>query len=123
MAAYNKSKEATQYSSMLRSMMGDMRQARQNAMTQGRPAVFFVDLIKRTYGLSETSARTLPETVTVKATVAGQQLQQGSVASIVFLPDGGATGGSFDVTRPSGVGTRLRIDWLSGQITQEKLRP
>ena len=85
--------------------------------------VFFVDLAQRKYGLAGSIPHILPEPLQIKATVGGEQLQQGRIASIEFLPDGGATGGSIEVVRPSGVGTRVRVDWLSGQVTQERLLP
>ena len=48
---------------------------------------------------------------------------QGQEAAIRFFPDGGATGGSIEVVRPSGTGARIQVDWLSGRITQEALLP
>ena len=44
-------------------------------------------------------------------------------ARIVFLPDGGSSGGVVDVQRPTGQGTRIRVDWLMGQISQEPRTP
>lgn len=119
--AYNKSRESTQYSTTLRTITADMRRARQNAIAHGRSTIFFIDLVQRRYGVEGLGARNLPESLQIKATVGSKQLKEASVASIEFLPDGGATGGSIDVLRPNGAGTRLRVDWLSGQITQERL--
>lgn len=121
--AYNKVRDATQYTTVLRTAVGDMRQARQNAMLHGSPVVFFVDLAQRKYGLVGTTSHTLPEPLQIRATVGGEQLQPGRTASIEFLPEGGASGGTIEVIRPNGVGTRLRVDWLSGQVTQERLTP
>ena len=78
--------------------------------------------------------RAYPQYPTLQAYIAaGRTLQAGidaaSVAAdiplsaIRFLPDGGATGGSIDIVRPSGAGVRLRVDWLSGQVLQEPLSP
>ena len=120
--AYNKARDSAQYTTVLRTMMGDMRQARQNAALHGLPTVFFVDLAQRKYGLSGLTSHALPEPLQIRATVGSEQLQ-GRVASIEFLPDGGASGASIEVLRPSGAGTRLRVDWLSGQVTQERLLP
>ena len=118
---YQKSRDAAQYSSVLRTAAGEMRRARQNAVTQGLPAVFFVDLIKRTYGIAGYSSHDIPDSLQIKVTVATKQPEEIRIASIEFLPDGGATGGSIEVLRASGSGTRLRVDWLSGQVTQERL--
>ena len=118
---YSKAKESAQYSSALRTLIGDMRRARQNAALRGLPAIFFVDLAQRKFGLAGYSSHVLPEPLQITATVGSEQLQQHGLATIEFSPDGGATGGSIDVLRPSGEGTRLRVDWLSGEVSQERL--
>ena len=41
--------------------------------------------------------------------------------SIRFHPQGGATGGTVELVRASGAGTRVSVDWLSGAITQAAL--
>jgi general secretion pathway protein H len=121
--AYNKVRDSAQYTTVLRTAVSDMRQARQHAMMHGLSVTFFVDLAGRKYGLAGSTAHTLPEPLQMRATVGSEQLQQERVASIEFLPDGGASGGSIEVIRPNGAGTRLRVDWLSGQVTQEQLLP
>lgn len=121
--AYTKARDSAQYSSTLRSVTKDMRQARQNALSQGKTVVFFVDLAKRTYGLTDTTPQHIPESLQIKATVGTEQLKADGLASIEFLPDGGATGGSIELVRSNGAGIRLRVDWLSGQVTQERLLP
>lgn len=120
--AYDRMREGTQYRDALRTMVSEMRQARQQAVTQGRAARFQVDLAGRTYGLAGGVAHAIPDALQVRATVASTELQPGQVASIEFLPSGGATGGSIDVLRASGAGTRLRVDWLSGRVEQEALQ-
>ncbi len=117
---YSKAKDSAQYRSALRSMVGDMRHARQIALSKGLPSVFFVDLTQRKYGISGATPRNLPESLQVKVIVGSEQLQQGSVGLIEFLPDGGATGGSIEIIRSNGDGTRVRVDWLSGQISLER---
>ncbi len=119
--AYNKYRESAQYSTALRTIAADLRQARQNAMTRGAPVVFFVDLVQRKYGITGDTSHDLPESLQIKVTVGIKQPEEVRIAFIEFLPDGGATGGSIEVLRASGAGTRLRVDWLSGQVTQERL--
>ena len=118
--AYSKAKDSAQYRSTLRSMVGDMRHARQIALSKGFPTVFFVDLTQRQYGIAGAASRNLPDSLHVKVIVGSEQLQQDNVGSIEFLPDGGATGGSVEIVRPNGDGTRVRVDWLSGQISLER---
>lgn len=120
--AYDRMREGTQYRNALRTMVSEMRQARHQAVTQGQAARFQVDLAGRTYGLAGGVVHAIPDALQVRATVASTELQSGQVASIEFLPSGGATGGSIDVLRASGAGTRLRVDWLSGRVEQEALQ-
>jgi general secretion pathway protein H len=121
--AFDRLQEGTQYRNALRTMQTEMRQARQQALTQGRAVRFQVDLAGRTYGLVGRVEHSIPEKLRVRATVANAELQANQIASIQFLPSGGATGGSIDLMRPSGAGTRLKVDWLSGRVIQEPLVP
>ena len=90
---------------------------------EGREVRFYVHLGQRTYGVDGAPTRPVPEALQVRATVAGEELSGQGEAVIRFLPEGGATGGSIEVLRASGAGTRLRVDWLSGRATQEALLP
>lgn len=121
--AYDRMRESSQYRDTLRSMLSGLKSARSTALAQGRDAVFVVDLQHRAYRAAEGSARPIPDSLQVRATVAGSELSAQQEAAIRFLPDGGATGGSIDILRASGQGVRLRVDWLSGRITQEALAP
>ena len=121
--AYQKLRESAQYRDVLRTMLSDMRAARQQALTQRVEVGFSVDLGQRSFGMEGRTFHPVPQPLEVRATVAGMALESGGVASIQFLPEGGATGGSIEVLRPSGTGTRLRVDWLSGRVTQETLAP
>ena len=121
--AFDRLQEGTQYRNALRTMQSEMRQARQQAVTQGRAVRFQVDLAGRTYGLAGKVEHPIPDKLQVRATVASVEMQANQVAAIQFLPSGGATGGSIDLMRPSGAGTRLKVDWLSGRVMQESLAP
>ncbi|MCZ8094073.1 MAG: type II secretion system protein [Acidovorax sp.] len=119
-AAFDRMREAAQYRNTVRTMLSDMRTARQQSLAGRGDARFTVNLQQKTYGIHGGKVRELPDVVRVKVTVAGTEMQSGS-ASIRFLSDGGATGGSVDVLRNDSGGIRLRVDWLSGRITQEQL--
>lgn len=121
--AFGKMRDGAQYRDVLRSMVSEMRAARNEAQLTGVGTRFRVDLQKREYGTDGHPARPIPDAVQVQATVAGSELIPGQVAAILFLPDGGATGGSIDVLRSPGVGTRLRVDWMSGRVHAEALNP
>ena len=121
--AFSRLNESTQYRDTVRTMLSQMRGARYRAMAEGREIRFSVNLNQRTYGVYGGLPCALPEALQMRATVAGIELTGQGEASIRFLPSGGATGGSIEVLRTSGAGTRLRVDWLSGRVTQEALTP
>lgn len=121
--AFDRLRESAQYRDTLRTMISDLRTARYRAIAEGEDVRFRVNLAERTYGVSGQSSRLLPPSLNVRAVVAGKELTANESAAISFLPDGGATGGSIDLFRPSGAGTRLRVDWLSGQVTHESIAP
>ena len=119
--AFGKLREAAQYRDSVRSMVTDMRSARTRAISLGADVRFIVDTAARSYGVEGGAVHRLPEPLVMRATVANQEITAGRLASIRFLPGGGATGGSIDIVRPSGAGVRLRVDWLFGRVEQEGL--
>ena len=121
--AFGRLSESAHYRGTVRGMLSDMRQGRQLAISEGTEVRFHVDMAARTFGLDGRPEQVVPEPLKVRATVAAIELADGRVASIRFLPQGGATGGSIDVLRPSGSGVRLTVDWLSGGIAQSAIQP
>lgn len=119
--AFERLRESAQYRDAVRAVLTDMRQARYAAVSEGREVRFAVDLPGRTYGMEGRPSRHLPEPLKLSATVANIELLPGKTAAIRFLPDGGATGGSIEIIRPGGAGTRVTVDWLSGGVTQAPL--
>jgi general secretion pathway protein H len=119
--AFGKLKESADYRNVVRSVLADLRQARQVSLSTGRSVSFSVDLQKRSFGHSNRFNGRIPATVEVQAVVGDVTPQDQGVLTIVFLPEGGATGGRLDFLRPGGGGTRVRVDWLTGRIGQEPL--
>ncbi|MBP8018538.1 MAG: GspH/FimT family pseudopilin [Hylemonella sp.] len=120
---FEKIRESAQYRDVLRIMISDMRSARQQAASEGREIRFQLDLASRRFGLDGRPQHDVPPRLLVRATIANQELAPDGMAAIRFLPEGGATGGSIEVIRSTGSGARLRVDWMSGRITQEPLVP
>lgn len=119
---YGKAQETIQYRSAVRSVVGELRQARLSANMRGVPSFFRVNLRERKFGADAQKLQSLPEALEIRVIVAEKLMSAGGQeASIEFLPDGGATGGSIDIVRRSGDGTRVRVDWISGQIELEPL--
>jgi len=119
--AFERLRESAQYRDAVRAVLTDVRQARSRAQSEGREIRFGVDLAHRTYGLEGRPPRVLPEPLQLRATIASIEIAPDRSMSIRFLPDGGATGGSIDILRPGGAGTRLTVDWLSGAVSQAQL--
>ncbi len=120
-AAFERMREAAQYRDTLRTIQADMRLARREALATGRETQFVVDMGQRIYGVQGGRKHEMPSFLELRAIVGGNESNPSGVATIRFLPRGGATGGSVDVIRASGVGVRLRVDWLSGLVSQEAL--
>jgi general secretion pathway protein H len=119
--AYGRMQESAQYRDTVRAALTELRAARQQAMTGGVETRFAVDLQARTFGIVGDKARQVPQPLTLRAVMAGQEAGQDGQLSIRFLPRGGASGGSMDILRPSGDGVRLRVDWFTGRVEQEAL--
>ncbi len=122
--AFDRLREISQYRDTVRAMVVDLRQARQQAMAYGQVVAFRVNLADRQFGVEGRPPKTLPASLEVKTTVGSTGPSDGSqLAVIAFMPEGGSTGGSIELVRPTGAGVRLRVDWLFGQITQEPRVP
>ncbi|MEY2954154.1 MAG: hypothetical protein RLZZ401_2241 [Pseudomonadota bacterium] len=119
--AFDRLQDGAHYRDTLRTLLADLREARYQASARGAEVRFKLDLAQRNFGVDDGPRRMLPASLQVRATVANKELAPDGVASIRFLPQGGATGGSIDIARSSGAGVRLRVDWLSGQVSQEAL--
>ena len=118
--AFSKMQDGSQYRDTVRSIVTELRQARQRAQATGRQVVFQVDLTKRQFGIQNEPQQSLPASLEVKTTTAELADTTSSGLSVItFLPEGGATGGTIELVRASGAGVRIRVDWLLGQITQE----
>jgi len=120
--AFQRMKESADYRGTIRTMVADLAGARLEATSTGRDVAFSVDLGQRRYGIAGRAAHALPDSLQVRTTVAEPELGP-RIARIRFYPEGHATGGSIDVVRGSGAGTRLRTDWLDGRVSLEPLLP
>lgn len=122
--AFNRLQEGSQYRGAVRDMVSELRRAHRLAVSSGQTVTFQLDLTKRSYGEVGQVPRFLPSTLQVRTTTGhiSEQTSQ-DVANIVFLPDGGSTGGLIEVVRASGGGARIRVDWLFGETSQEPLAP
>lgn len=124
--AFDRLQSASQYRDTVRGLVTGLRQARQRAISQGQPVSFKIDPVSRQFGVEGAAMTLIPVSVQIKATVGsgqGEAQEQAVTPRITFMPDGGSTGGFLDVARQTGQGTRIRVDWLLGQIIQEPRTP
>lgn len=123
-SAFDRLHESSQYRDTVRSMVVDLRQARQQALAYGQVVNFQVNLSNRQFGIVGQPLKALPTSLEIKTTVGSTALpDNASQATIAFLPDGGSSGGTIELVRSSGGGVRIRVDWLFGQVTQEPRTP
>ena len=120
--ALERMREGAQYRDTLRAIASGLRSARQQALHARSETRFVVDLDARRYGIADGTQHEAPDGLQLRATVAGTHMQS-QTAAIAFFADGGSTGGSIELLRPSGAGARLQVDWLSGRVSQEALLP
>ena len=124
--AFGKLYEGAQYRASVRAALDAMRAARLHAMSSGTETRFVVAMRERRFGaegVPGAAAYELPAPLEMHAEMAAQELGDDGSLAVRFLPQGGASGGSLDILRPSGAGVRLRVDWFSGRVEQEALQP
>jgi general secretion pathway protein H len=121
--AFSSMREGAQYRDTVRVMASELRDARYRATATGRDTEFRINLTDRVFGIEGVSLRPIPDTLQIRATVAAQDIGAQGVMAIRFLASGGATGGNVEIARNGGGGARLKVDWLSGRVTQEALAP
>lgn len=117
--AYTRINEGAQYRDAVRSLWTSLRTLREQAQTTGSITQLVMNTEAKQFNFGTQTYQLAPD-LEVRTTVANLGAGPGS-AAIWFLPEGGSTGGSIEIIRPNGDGTRLRVDWLTGDITQEAL--
>lgn len=123
-SSLEKLREVSQYRDTVRAMVVDLRQARQQAVVNGAPVIFRVNLADRQFGIEGQSFKKIPDSLEIKTTVGTSGASENTRhADITFMAEGGATGGTIELVRQSGAGVRLRVDWLFGLVTQEPRQP
>lgn len=122
--AFDRFRDVSQYRDTVRAVVVGLRQARQQALAHRQMVRFQVNVADRQFGIEGSPQKTVPTSLELKATVgtnAFADIRQ--EATIAFLPDGGSNGGTLELVRRSGGGVRIRVDWLTGQVTQEPSIP
>lgn len=121
--AYDRLRESAQYRDVVRTIYSEVKAARSQATLTGEPTRFVVHAQRREYGVPGRVVHPIPDAIQVRATVAASESGRTGDAGIVFAPQGGSTGGIVEIVRRSGAGTRIRVDWLTGRVSQEAMVP
>lgn len=97
---------------------GLMREARSQAVRDGRERVVEIDVERRLARLGNREPLGLPAGVRLHVVVAGEEVGERG-AAIRFFPDGSATGGVILLSRESGAARSIHVDWLTGRTRME----
>jgi len=103
-------------------LAGELRWARVDAIRHRRSVALGLNVTDRWYQVAGGARVALPPTVDIAAVAARSFASGTSEASIVFFPDGSATGGRISLTS-SGRTTFVVVDWLTGASRVEEQGP
>ncbi|WP_425472640.1 pilus assembly FimT family protein [Tepidimonas alkaliphilus] len=121
LAAWSRWQEGQAYREAVHHIHQGLLQARHLAFQQALPVAYVFDMQQRRYGFwvsgqSKADWRgSWPSALQLQLTVAAGAVPE-PWQGILFMPDGGATGGTIRILRPSQSGTALRVDWLTGRV-------
>ncbi len=119
--AYERMQQSVQYTSAVRAILSATRGARHQATVTGEDVRLKFNLATRQFGIEGGSTYTLPPHLALGITIADRDWTPEQTGYIRFLASGGATGGTIQLTRPSGDVTRFVVDWFSGRISVSRL--
>ena len=124
----SKFNESVSYHDAVRQLVLNLGKARRMSAASGQPVDLLIDTQQRAYLLTKNprtadfgSAIRLPENLTLDVSYARDISPDGRLAAVRFYPQGGTSGGEIVLTRPSGGGVRLVIDWLMAAVSQRPL--
>lgn len=120
--------DTMQYRESLGVLVSAAKKARRQAMTSGKPVDLLVDTDANAYYVTDKGVApvleqftTLDGEIALTVIYAAEVALEPGLATIRFYPSGGSSGGDITVTRASGAGTRLVVDWLLGDVVTETL--
>ncbi len=96
-----------------------LRATRSAAIVRNSVTTFVVDVDRRIFESEARSPRPFPANIEAKLTFAFGIQSGPSAAGFQFFPDGSSTGGDITLAL-HGQNAKLCIDWLTGEVRQEK---
>ncbi|MDR2872965.1 MAG: GspH/FimT family pseudopilin [Xanthomonadaceae bacterium] len=98
-----------------------LRFTRAYAIATGRPQRFLIDPVERTWSAPNNHRGQIPDSLEVRFTGARQAGEAGTVGGILFFPDGASTGGRIQLEAKRGVGWKVDVTWLTGEVRLSRL--
>ncbi len=108
--------ESVRFKSAVREVASGLRQTRGIALSQGREAVFFLDVEERTFRIDQFHPKKLPKRLALSLHTAQSELVGPGQGGIRFFPDGSSTGGRI-VMSLGKLRKRVDVNWLTGRVT------
>lgn len=117
--AYRKVHDALGYRAALSDVTSALKQARIDAILQGRPVEMTLRLDERRMDAPGQKTVRIPDGIRIDVRAALVEDGHGEARPIFrFYPDGSATGGSISLISAGGRASRIEIDWLTGSLRQ-----
>jgi general secretion pathway protein H len=103
--------------SATRSLAAGLRQTRNQALNDNRPAVLELDVVKHEFQLpGDRQVRKLPERIDIVLFTARSEQLNEQRGAIRFFPDGSSTGGRITLSTDS-MRNLVNVDWLTGRVS------
>ena len=100
-----------------RSLAAGLRQTRNRALNDNRPATLALDVAKREFRLpGEPRVHKLPKRVDIVLYTARSERLSEQRGSIRFFSDGSSTGGRFTLSSEN-LRYMVNVDWLTGRVS------
>jgi general secretion pathway protein H len=110
-------KDEMAFRTATRELVNTLRRAQAQAIAKNAEVGFWLDVARRAYSLDDGAAvQSLPERTSVTMYSAQEEQIGEAIGRIVFMPDGGATGGRIHLRRGSQQAT-IHVNWLTGHVT------
>lgn len=120
--------DTMQYRESLGVLASAAKKARRQALASGQPVDLLIDTDQNAYHITDEGVAPaldqftkLDGEIALTVVYAAEVAPEPGLATIRFYPAGGSSGGDITVTRTSGAGTRLVVDWLLGDVVTEAL--
>jgi len=114
---FSRTMDSVRYRSAAREVASGLRQVRGIALSQGREAVFFMNVEERVYRINQhKKSYHLPAFIDLKLETAESELSGPGQGNIRFYPNGSATGGRI-VLSWGDRRRRVDVNWLTGRVT------